>query len=365
VTLGRTPEDDLLTEVTEPRGPSVDPAAQPPQQPHIHQPLTRRELRERERAAAAAAAHTEQAALTEQVALTEPAALTEQPAFAEPAALTEPAPPAIPAVRPPRPIPLATSTRHHHAHGTHKRKSKRAWFSGGAMIAAAGLVTTLSLPAYAYQTDHSDDGSRATASQSLTVHDIKTVPVTRDAYTTIENVAAWDSTTGNTVPATVQKLAASLMADVASGKLSGSVPDHIPEIRNLAEGVAVPGCGIDYRVLQVIKVAVDNFNTVGVSDINRRCTGQIEGAGAASAHYADGGGHAVDFDMLNGHGLSGGDAESLQLIAVLDPLVPAGTHVGQMQCRSSVPMRNLVPFDDSCTHLHIDFGSAVGTSLRE
>jgi hypothetical protein len=143
------------------------------------------------------------------------------------------------------------------------------------------------------------------------------------------------------------------------------VPDHIPEIRNLAEGVAVPGCGVDYRVLQVIKVAVDNFNTVRVSDINRRCTGQIEGAGAASAHYADGGGHAVDFDMLNGHGLSGGDAESLQLIAVLDPLVPAGTHVGQMQCRSSVSLRNLVPFDDSCTHLHIDFGSAVGTSLRE
>ena len=356
MTLGRTPEDDLLTEATEPRGPSVDPAAQPPlheshiqeshiqqpdiQQPHIQQPLTRRELRERERAAAAAV-HTELAAHT------------------------EPAPPAIPAVRPPRPIPLATSTRQPHAHGTHKRKSKRAWFSGGAMIAAAGLVTTLSLPAYAYQNEHSSDGSRATASQSLTVHDIKTVPVSRDAYTTIENVAAWDSTTGNTVPATVQKLAASLMADVASGKLSGSVPDHIPEIRNLAEGVAVPGCGVDYRVLQVIKVAVDNFNTVGVSDINRRCTGQIEGAGAASAHYADGGGHAVDFDMLNGHGLSGGDAESLQLIAVLDPLVPAGTHVGQMQCRSSVSLRNLVPFDDSCTHLHIDFGSAVGTSLRE
>jgi hypothetical protein len=274
------------------------------------------------------------------------------------------APTAIPAVRAPRPIPLATSTRHH-AHGTHKRKSKRAWFSGGAMIAAAGLVTTLALPAYAYQNDHAGDGLKSTASQSLTVDNIKTVPVTRDAYTTIENVAAWDSTTGDTVPSTVQKLAASLMADVAAGKLSGSVPDHIPEIRNLAEGIAAPGCGVDYRVLQVIKVAVDNFNTVGVSDINRRCTGQIEGAGAASAHYADGGGHAVDFDMLNGHGLTGGDAESLQLIAVLDPLVPAGTHVGQMECRDSISLRNLVPFDDTCTHLHIDFGSAVGTALRE
>lgn len=27
---------------------------------------------------------------------------------------------------------------------------------------------------------------------------------------------------------------------------------------------------------------------------NRKCTGQIEGAGTESAHYVDGGGHAVD-----------------------------------------------------------------------
>jgi hypothetical protein len=272
----------------------------------------------------------------------------------------------IPAVRAPRPIPLVSSGRTpHHPRATHKRKTARAWFSGAAMIAAAGLVTTLSLPAYAFHDQRTTDDNNPGASQSLTVKQVQALPVDRGAYTTIENVAAWDSTVGTTVPLTVQQLAQSLMADVASGKLSGSVPDHIPEIRNLAQGIAVPGCGVDYRVLQVIKVAVDNFNTVGVSDINRRCTGQIEGAGTQSAHYADGGGHAVDFDMLNGHGLSGGDAESLRLISVLDPLVPVGTHVGQQECRPSISLRNLVPFDDSCTHLHIDFGSAVGTSLRE
>ena len=42
-----------------------------------------------------------------------------------------------------------------------------------------------------------------------------------------------------------------------------------------------------------------------MSDINRRCTGQIEGAGTDSSHYADGGGHAVDFYLLDGQALTG------------------------------------------------------------
>ena len=42
------------------------------------------------------------------------------------------------------------------------------------------------------------------------------------------------------------------MGAVATGRLVGSTPDHIPEIANLAEGKAVPECGIDYRVLQAI-----------------------------------------------------------------------------------------------------------------
>jgi len=323
-------------------------------------------LRERERAAEAAATGHEvesRRQRREREAASIPAIPTPLTPVAEPLPTPEAA--TLPAVRAPRPIPLASTARSHHAHGTHKRKSKRAWFSGGAMLAAAGLVTTLALPAYALQEQHTAADARPVAAQSLRVAGVQAVPVARGDYTTIENVAAWDSTMGTTVPSTVQKLAASLMADVAAGKLSGSVPDHIPEIRNLANGVAVPGCGVDYRVLQVIQVAVENFGTVGVSDINRRCTGQIEGAGSESAHYANGGGHAVDFDMLDGHSLSGGDAESLRLIAILDALVPQGTHVGQMECRSSITLRNLVPFDDTCTHLHIDFGTAVGTSLRE
>ncbi len=37
-------------------------------------------------------------------------------------------------------------------------------------------------------------------------------------------------------------------------------------------------------------LALQVFDKVGVSDINRKCRGQIEGAGTASLHYFDDGG---------------------------------------------------------------------------
>lgn len=173
-----------------------------------------------------------------------------------------------------------------------------------------------------------------------------------------------DSTVESTVSPTVQRLAQTLMVAFGQGRLTGYIPDHIPEIRNLAEGRAVSGCGVDYRVLQTIEVALANFNTVGVSDINRRCTGQIEGAGSASSHYANGGGHAVDFYLLNGRPLTGGDPGSLKLIRALDPVMPPDTDLGQVGCRGSVSVTNFLPFDDTCDHLHIDFRQARGTTLK-
>jgi hypothetical protein len=162
----------------------------------------------------------------------------------------------------------------------------------------------------------------------------------------------------------VQALAQELMDAVGSGKLVGSRPDHIKEIQYLASGQVVDGCGVDIRVLQTIKVAVDNFAKVGVSDINRLCTGQIEGAGTMSPHYRAGGGHAVDFYILNGHSLTGGDSDSMKLLRLLDPLVPPNTNVGQSGCRASGSgFVNLSEFSDSCSHLHVDFISARGSTL--
>ena len=262
---------------------------------------------------------------------------------------------------------LAARPNHTHR-GAGPRDRKRTIASTVVMVATAGLVATLALPAYAYSDSNSVTNANLAASsqlgiQSLTVAGVNGQTSLRDGYTTTGDIAAMDSTTGSTVSPTVQALAAELVADVAAGKLVGSVPDHIKEIRNLANGQAVNGCGVDYRVLQTIKVAVDNFSKVGVSDINRHCTGQIEGAGTASSHYANGGGHAVDFYILNGHGLTGADADSLKLIRLLDPLVPPGTNVGQAECGRSISLTNMVQFDDTCTHLHIDFGAARGVSL--
>lgn len=233
------------------------------------------------------------------------------------------------------------------------------------MLALAAFFGTAALPAYATTGEGSTVGAARTALavQTLTGGGVTQV-VARDGLDIQESPQALDSTTNSTVSPTVQALAVQLMGAVAAGRLVGSTPNHIPEIADLAEGRAVPGCGIDYRVLQAISIALDNFNQVGVSDINRRCTGQIEGAGTESAHYADGGGHALDFYLLNGSPLTGGDAKSVQLIKILDPLVPDGTGLGQIGCRSSMDLTNFKPFDDTCNHLHIDFLKSAGPALR-
>lgn len=233
------------------------------------------------------------------------------------------------------------------------------------MLALAAFFGTAALPAYATTGEGSTVGAARTALavQTLTGGGVTQV-VARDGLAIQESPQALDSTMNTTVSPTVQALAVQIMGAAAAGRLVGSTPNHLPEIANLAEGKADPGCGVDYRVLQAISVALDNFNQVGISDINRRCTGQIEGAGTESAHYADGGGHAVDFYLLNGSPLTGGDAKSVELIRILDPLVPNGTGLGQIGCRSSMDLGNFKPFDDTCNHLHIDFLKSDGATLR-
>ncbi|MBB2969270.1 MULTISPECIES: coiled-coil domain-containing protein [Leifsonia] len=160
------------------------------------------------------------------------------------------------------------------------------------------------------------------------------------------------------VASDARALAQELMGYVAAGQLSGSYPDHIMEIRWIAEGRSVPNCGIDTQVLQAIVIAMHTFSNVGVSDINRKCTGQIEGAGIYSQHYAGGGGHAVDFYSLGGRASTGADANSLALIGILDPRMPFGSGLGQSNCRAQAGneprLRNFQDFYDTCNHLHIN-----------
>jgi hypothetical protein len=225
---------------------------------------------------------------------------------------------------------------------------------------------TAALPAYATSAEGSFVGNARTALavQTLTAGNAAGQVISRDGMQIAESPKMLDATTNDAVSPSVQALAVQLMGAVASGRLVGSRPDHIFEIADLAQGKVVPNCGVDYRVLQSISVALEHFSQVGVSDINRRCTGQIEGAGTQSSHYANGGGHAVDFFLLNGSALTGGDEQSLELIRILDPLVPNGAGLGQSECRSSMSLQNFKPFDDTCNHVHIDFGNATAPTLR-
>ncbi len=255
-----------------------------------------------------------------------------------------------------RPAPRAVAT-------SLRSRVSRLVAKAGIMLAALGLVATTAVPAYAQFDTPTWTDPVTGKTQTLAVGAVQTGVVDRDSYAAHTVSTALDSTSGTVVTPEVQALAQQLMTAVAQGRLTGSTPDHIFEIRYLAAGEAVPGCGIDYRVLQTIAYALTKFGTVGISDINRHCTGQVEGAGTASAHYVDGGGHAVDFFLLNGHPLTGGDPSSIQLIEALDTLVPAGAHVGQQNCRAALPLGRFKEIDDTCNHLHIDFLDAAGATL--
>ena len=200
--------------------------------------------------------------------------------------------------------------------------------------------------------------STAETQQLITAAGSSAETVNRDGYA-VSDVGELQAAGYSTAQLLVgRSLAQELVDAVDAGKLVGSQPDHIKEIRWIAQGVTVPDCGIDYRVLEIIAIAVRNFDQVGVSDINRKCTGQIEGAGTSSSHYIDGGGHAVDFYLLDNKSLNGSDAGTLKLISLLDPVMPVGSRVGQAGCRASAGVKlqltNWTEFDDSCTHMHVD-----------
>ncbi len=151
-------------------------------------------------------------------------------------------------------------------------------------------------------------------------------------------------------------LAAALVVKIDAGAITGLSPDHLREIRWIADGETRADCGIDIRILQAITIATNMFDAVGISDINRACTGTLLGAGTASPHFANGGGHAVDFYAFDRTPTTGADANALKLLRALSPVMPAGSGTGQNQCRSTAGVSldlSMTQFRDSCNHVHI------------
>lgn len=156
-----------------------------------------------------------------------------------------------------------------------------------------------------------------------------------------------------------QALATGLVAAMDRGDLTLLADRYAQQIRDMAAGAPRENCAIDVRILQVITIAVNTFGKVGVSDLNRQCTGSLLGAGTGSSHWRDGGGKAVDFYSFAGTATTGCDTNALQLLTVLDPQVPAGSRAGQIQCRST-SYTHITQFEDEPNHLHFDVAYADG-----
>lgn len=154
------------------------------------------------------------------------------------------------------------------------------------------------------------------------------------------------------IPQNAQEAARQLVAAIKAGKLRFLEQRYAQQVVNMADGTATPGCLLDVHILQAMVVAVNAFGSVGVSDLNRRCTGETPGAGTASAHWQ---GKAVDFYAIDGVALDGSDAQDIQLIRALDPVMPPGSGLGQSNCRP--PLAGLahftVQFTDTCDHQHV------------
>ncbi|MEB0202487.1 hypothetical protein QN345_01685 [Cryobacterium sp. 10I1] len=169
------------------------------------------------------------------------------------------------------------------------------------------------------------------------------------------------------VGGTAQQLAAALVAKIDAGNITGIAPDHLKEIRWIAAGEVHANCGINLAILQVITIAVSTFGSVGISDINRLCTNQYLG-NPDSSHWANGGGHAVDFYSLDRTPTTGADTNAIKLLKTLLPLMPEGSATGQVQCRAqagtSLELAGLRQFEDTCNHVHVQVDPAFTGSLK-
>lgn len=160
---------------------------------------------------------------------------------------------------------------------------------------------------------------------------------------------------GAGISADAQQLAQGLVTAMDGGRLT-VFGAHEQQIRDMAAGTATEQCRLDVGVLQIITFALQHFETLKISSLNRRCTSETPGAGTRSYHWK---GQAVDFSVINGQVATGWDANSLKLTQLLDPYMPAGlAGVGQSDCRAdhgvSLMLSNFIQFADGCHHLHVE-----------
>jgi hypothetical protein len=181
------------------------------------------------------------------------------------------------------------------------------------------------------------------------------IPRQQDAENIVD---AWSqaSCTGD-VPSNVHDAAATLITLQAAGKVSFQ-GDNAAQVAGLAAGTANANCRIDVRVLQLIVLGAEWYGHVEVSDLNRLCRGDCTAGAGTSSMHCKSPSLALDLVNLGGTGLSGGDAKSVDFVRRLASVLPAGSGIGQSNCRAGAGVSVVTPgirqFSDTCHHLHLE-----------
>ena len=152
------------------------------------------------------------------------------------------------------------------------------------------------------------------------------------------------------------QLAKQIMSLTQAGKIKWLTPAYKAQVQAYADSAGVaPSCYLDPRLLQVIVAVANKFGPIGISDLNRQCTGDTPGAGVNSYHWE---GKAVDFTSFAAGVTTGRDAGAEAVIQYLDQITNARGAVGQQQCGSlnGYQLKTLYTFADTCNHLHYQLG---------
>ncbi len=130
---------------------------------------------------------------------------------------------------------------------------------------------------------------------------------------------------------------------------------YLKQITNIADGKA--GCNVDEAILKLIYGMTTKGYQVSISSLNRFCTKVLTASGEGSNHYRNGGGHAVDFQAVNGQAVNGGSALSIKFIKDMEDFMLDGTELGQVNCRSEQLSfsKKVSQVNDSCNHIHVGF----------
>ena len=150
--------------------------------------------------------------------------------------------------------------------------------------------------------------------------------------------------------------AQTIMQLTKTGKIKWLDPRYEAQVQAYASsGGSSPSCYLDPRLLQVIAIVAQQEAPIGVSDLNRKCTGDTPGAGVYSFHWK---GMAVDFYMLRGQITNGRDGNADATIQLLDQISNTKGAVGQSQCGTlnGYQLTTLYTFADTCNHLHYQLG---------